>query len=90
MVQESGEDCLQRAIDKLALGEIDAAEEAVRKAIELMPDSAEALLVDGQVAYRKGDIARAVKDFNAVASFADEPKLLPTAISKDPVSGARE
>ena len=43
VVQESGEECLQRAIDKLALGEIDAADAAVKKAIDLLPDSAEAL-----------------------------------------------
>ncbi len=76
VVQETGEECLQRAIDKLALGEVDVADEAAKRAIELMPDSAEALLVDGQVAYRKGDFARAIKDFNAVAS----EKLLPASL----------
>ena len=68
VVQESGEECLQRAIDKLSADEIDAADAAVKKALELLPDSAEALLVDGQVAYRKGDLERAMKAFNAVAS----------------------
>ena len=76
VAQESGEECLQRAIDKLALGEVDVAEEAAKKALELMPDSAEALLVDGQVAYRKGDLARAAKVFSAVAS----EKSLPAAL----------
>ena len=76
VVQESGEDCLQRAIDKLAAGEIDAADEAAKKALEMMPDSAEALLVDGQAAYRKGEYARAIKDFNAVVS----EKSLPAAL----------
>ena len=76
VVQESGEECLQRAIDKLAAGEIDAADEAAKKALELMPDSAEALLVDGQAAYRKGDHARATRDFNAVASEKSLPPAL--------------
>ncbi|MBR1589424.1 MAG: tetratricopeptide repeat protein [Kiritimatiellae bacterium] len=75
-VQESGEECLQRAIDKLALGEVDVADEAAKKALELMPDSAEALLVAGQVACRKGDLARAAKDFNAVASEQSLPAAL--------------
>ena len=30
VVQESGEDCLQRAIDKLDLGEVDAADAAIK------------------------------------------------------------
>ena len=74
--QESGEECLQRAIDKLALGEVDAADAAIKKAVDLLPDSAEAMLVEGQVAYRKGDLARATKNFNAVAS----EKSLPAAL----------
>ena len=76
VVQESGEECLQRAIDKLALGEIDAADAAVKKAIDLLPDSAEAVLVDGQVAFRKGDYARAIKSFNAIASEKALPATL--------------
>ena len=76
VAQESGEECLQRAIDSLASGEFDAADAAVKKAIELMPDSAEAMLVDGQVAYRKGEYARAKKSFNAVIS----EKSLPAAL----------
>ena len=76
VVQESGEECLQRAIDKLELGEVDAADAAIQKALDLLPDSAEAQLVDGQVAYRKGDLARATKSFNAVAS----EKSLPAAL----------
>ena len=79
VVQESGEECLQRAIDKLASGETDAADEAVRKALELMPDSAEAMLVDGQVACLKGDYARAAKSLNAVVS----EKSLPAALRAD-------
>ena len=59
VVQESGEDCLQRAIDKLDLGEVDAADAAIKKALDMLPDSAEAMLVDGQVAYRRGDYAHA-------------------------------
>ena len=53
VVEESGEECLQRAIDKLS-GEgkdIEAADAAAKKALELMPDSAEARLVDGQAAH---------------------------------------
>ena len=65
VVEESGEECLQRAIDKLS-GEgkdIEAADAAAKKALELMPDSAEARLVDGQAAYMKKEYKRAVADF---------------------------
>ena len=83
VVQESGEECLQRAIDKLASDEVEAADAAVQKAIDLLPDSAEAMLVDGQVAYRKGDLARATKSFNAVAS----EKSLPAALRAEALVG---
>ena len=76
VAQESGEECLQRAIDKLEQGEADAADAAAKKALELLPDSAEAMLVDGQAAYRTGDTARAIARFNAVAS----EKSLPAAL----------
>ena len=78
VVQESGEECLQRAIDKLTedAPDLDAADAAVRKAVELLPDSAEARLVDGQVAYRKKDYKRALADFNAVAGEKSLPNAL--------------
>ena len=78
VVEESGEECLQRAIDKLS-GEgknIEAADAAAKKALELMPDSAEARLVDGQAAYMKKEYKRAVADFDAVVA----EKSLPAAL----------
>ena len=78
VVEESGEECLQRAIDKLS-GEgkdIDAADAAAKKALELMPDSAEARLVDGQAAYMKKEYKRAIADFDAVVAEKSLPPAL--------------
>ena len=78
VVEESGEECLQRAIDKLS-GEgkdIEAADAAAKKALKLMPDSAEARLVDGQAAYMRKEYKRAVADFDAVVA----EKSLPSAL----------
>ena len=72
-VQESGEECLQRAMEKIAAGEVDAANQAATNALALMPDSAEARLVDGQVAYLKKDYKRAIADFGAVAGEKSLP-----------------
>ena len=69
----SGDEYLQTALDKLALGELDAANDAVTNALALLPDSAEARLADGQVAYLKRDYKRAMADFNAVASEKSLP-----------------
>ena len=68
VVEESGEEAIQRAIDKLSLGELDAAQDAAENALARLPDSAEARLVHGQVAYLKKDYKGAVADFNAVAA----------------------
>ena len=72
-VTVSGEEYLQIALDKLALGELDAANDAVTNALALLPDSAEVRLADGQVAYLKKDYRRATADFNAVASEKSLP-----------------
>ena len=72
----SGEACLQDAIDKLADDKIDEAATAITNAIALLPDSAEALMVEGQVAYRKKDYAKAKKNFDAVASEKSLPAKL--------------
>jgi len=76
VVEEKAEDVLQRAMDKIALGELDEAYIAATNALARMPDSAEARLVDGQVAYLKKNYGRAVADFNAVASEKSLPKSL--------------
>lgn len=76
VVEISGEEYLQLALDKLALGEVEAAHDAATNALARLPDSAEAHLVDGQAAYLKKDYARATKDFNAVAREKSLPASL--------------
>lgn len=73
VVEVSGEEYLRQALDKLALGELDAAQAAATNALARLPDSAEARLADGQVAYLKRDYGRATADFNAVASEKSLP-----------------
>lgn len=63
---------LQLSLAHLRLGEVDAADLAVKDALALDPDSAEARLAEGQVAYLKKDYARAIAAFAAVAA---EPSL---------------
>ncbi|MGN0846638.1 MAG: tetratricopeptide repeat protein [Kiritimatiellia bacterium] len=58
---------VQLALAHLRLGEVREAETAIVAAREICPESAEARLIDGQVAYLKKDYARALGDFAAVA-----------------------
>lgn len=62
---------LQLSLAHLRLGEIDAAEHSVQEALALDPDSAEARLAEGQVAYLKKDYTRAIAAFAAVAAAPD-------------------
>lgn len=75
-VEESGDAALQRAVEAVALGKIDAADDAVTRAAALMPDSAEVRLVAGQVAYFKKDYAGARAAFKAIAAETDLPAAL--------------
>lgn len=61
------------AIIDLRLGNVDEAAKAAAEARTLRPDSAEALLVDGQAAYLKQDYPRAIADFNVVAKESSLP-----------------
>lgn len=61
------------AIIGLRLGNVDEAAKAAAEARTLRPDSAEALLVDGQAAYLKQDYPRAIADFNVVAKESSLP-----------------
>lgn len=61
------------AIIGLRLGNVDGAAKAAAEARTLRPDSAEALLVDGQSAYLKQDYPRAIADFNVVAKTSALP-----------------
>jgi len=61
------------------LGNIDNAAAAAAKALEICPESAEARLVDGQVAYLQKDYKRALADFAAVTG----EKTLPAALRSE-------
>lgn len=61
------------AIIGLRLGNVDEAARAAAEAKTLCPDSAEALLVDGQAAYLQQDYPRAIADFNVVARESSLP-----------------
>ncbi len=67
---------IQLAVARLALGDIPAAKAASAAALELRPESAEAKMVDGQVAYLEKDYKRALGDFDAVVA----EKTLPAAM----------
>ncbi len=67
---------LQLALARLRLGEVDQADQAVQDALACCPESAEARLVDGQVAYLKKDYKRALADFAAVVAEASLPDAL--------------
>ena len=58
---------------KVDLGDIAGARSAVESALAVAPDSAEALLLDGHIAYIAKDYARARKDFAAVMSDSGLP-----------------
>ena len=74
---------VQLALAYLRQGEVAAADRAVQEACALRPDSAEARLVDGQVAYLKKDYARAKASFSAVAA----EKTLPAALRSEALVG---
>jgi len=57
----------------LALGDIASAEQAAAAAKELMPDSAEALLLDAEIGWMAKDFARAKKGYSAVANAKQLP-----------------
>ncbi len=67
---------LQLALAYLRLGEVAPADQAVQAALALCPESAEARLADGQVAYLKKDYKRALADFSAVAAEKSLPDAL--------------
>lgn len=67
---------LQLALVHIRQGEVAAAERAVKEALALCPDSAEARLASGQVAYLKKDYGRAIADFSAVAAERSLPDSL--------------
>ena len=67
---------VQLALAHLRQGELAEADGAVQEACRLRPDSAEARLVDGQVAYLRKDEARARAAFSAVASATALPPAL--------------
>lgn len=70
---------LQLTLAHIRQGEIAEAERSIQEALALCPDSAEARLASGQVAYLKKDYGRAIADFAAVAS----EKSLSDAIRSD-------
>jgi tetratricopeptide (TPR) repeat protein len=67
---------LTLAIANLNLGEIDKAEKAITSALSLDPDSAEAFLVEGQIAYERKEYRRALSNFGAISSESSLPKAI--------------
>ena len=67
---------LKLALVNIDLGEMSAAKAAVEAALAVDPDSAEAKLVEGQIAYYAKDYARAKQNFSEVA----EARQLPAAL----------
>lgn len=74
---------VQLALAHLRQGEVAEADRAVREACALCPESAEARLVDGQVAYLKKDYARARTAFSSVAAET----ALPAAVRSEAFVG---
>lgn len=64
---------IRLAVANMELGDLDAARTAVDSAIEIMPESAEARFVDGQIAYFAKDYVRAKRDFDGIAGAAGLP-----------------
>jgi len=64
---------LKLALVNIDLGEMPTAKAAVEAALAVDPDSAEAKLVEGQIAYYAKDFPRAKEDFNAVAEARGLP-----------------
>ena len=73
---------IKLALANIDLGEMPSARDAVESALAIEPQSAEARLVDGQIAFYTRDYSRARKDFNAVA----EAGRLPPAIRSQALS----
>lgn len=57
-------------------GEIDSAQKALDSALAIVPDSAEAVFLDGQLAYLAKDYKRAKTDFDAVSGDTSLPPSL--------------
>ena len=64
------------ATTSLRLGEIDEANRALVSALALDPDSAEAFLIEGQIAYERKEYRRSVLNFDAIARETSLPKAL--------------
>ena len=64
---------IKLALVNIELGEMPAAKAAVESALAVDSASAEARLIDGQIAYYMKDYARAKKDFDDVARAAQLP-----------------
>ena len=58
---------IKLALVKMDLGEIDAARTAIASAIEIDPDSAEARLIEGNIAYLAKDYQCAKNSFSGIA-----------------------
>jgi len=67
---------LKLALVNIDLGEMTAAKKAVESALAVDPDSAEAKLVEGQIAYYAKDFTLAKGNFNAVAEAKGVPPSL--------------
>ena len=67
---------LKLALVNIDLGEMPAAKAAVESALVVDPNSAEAKLVEGQIAYYAKDFPRVKENFNAVAETQDLPPTL--------------
>lgn len=64
---------IKLALVNIDLGEMPSAQAAIDSAFAIDPYSAEAKLVDGQIAFYTRDYARAMKDFDAVAGASQLP-----------------
>ena len=67
---------IKLALVKMDLGEIDAARTAIASAIEIDPDSAEARLIEGNIAYLAKDYQCAKNSFSGIVSARQLPKEL--------------
>jgi len=74
---------IKLALVNVDLGEIPAAKAAVESAIAIYPCSAEAKLIEGQIAYYGKDYALAKKNFNELA----EAKQLPAGLRSNALAG---
>lgn len=74
---------IEKAIDDLRLGKPADADQAARRALELAPDSAEAMILAGETAYVAGDTDRALEAFNKVIADKDLPREVRSAAYVD-------